>query len=1773
MATDILFSVRRAAGVPVQASGKVVVEVHYVRSGKDEDGTDASVSQCIRLELDEQLKGAIRLEAAASHRVDASVLAGDGSSLLTRAITADDTGAAVMVLRGEDVQLIIKGHQALPADSVPASVTRVGRFIPTGSVGIDYTKSGVVLVPVTDAGMLAASGIESILHSDGNRITAMEVTGQNLAGLNGLSWIPTHMAVDGSFTISLSKQKTIGWLWWLSGGRQILGFMPDDLSAADRKVVVIALPVLAPLKAGAEGSSSKDCVDCGRTVPADVTEAEVADNPGVYTEDPGSYCRPFSNPERVLSERSFSVIARITQPEIGPLGSVKTKTMKLMNLEGEIGSSLATTGVAERRVMLEAALPSRHILPGRYEDLLNRLPSGRTTMDANHPMQWEDDIAQYQAATVAIGHILEFRVRWRSNGYSLGTVAKTLTLAPRQTKRIQKIEWERSEKARRTERTQLRDQVSDDLVRERDYHDGVAASLSEWATGSSSSDTEAIAGGIGFFAGSILGGIGGGAASSHSSSQQEGGRNTTASEEQRLRDSIRRHGDALRKLESTVVNEVTQEETVTGTTEVIRNPNYGHALTVIYYQILRHLKVITSFAGVRECIFVPFAIKPFDIQRAYRWREALQASIRSSRYARALQYLKDVVTNFSTSDIVPGPRAGQQLTYLRGSIYVSLGIERPRDTDDGKFDAARWLVTQSLLGAPAFGIFSILAEVNESQRDRIFQAEHAPGMAARWANEIQIKVGGSVRHADCTLASRYQFNRTVRIDFVMSGGELAGLTRQSLQQLVVAPIHGLPPGSVANLTRMTLTYNTDRFERTVEGRTGTNDLINAMNGNADNASVLFPLDAWEQVDERLEIRRSVDQLIEHLNEHVEYYHKAVWWRMDRDRLMMLLDGFYVPGTNNVSIASVVDREPIGIIGNSVIYRVGAASFLGYGEVKTPADLYNVYANKGPVSDPLLVSLPTDGLYAQTVMDECAALEEHYGNTDWVLSDPDPDLGTIDPALMQTRQRDQTAATQPTAFPGTIINLQNAPEAPAPSGLQGALNAVTNPGAFRDMAGLAQTQANAMGALNTAAGLATNFGNQAAAIELAKSAAKGQAAKAADQQVASVQGALNKKLITPEVAAQHTDKILGEMHSPTTITPPHQDGGIGDAIRKAAGLPGSTIKATTSEGQVEVSLASFAGPGSVSVPARASSPAPATVVNNFAPVEGIDVYSNNSDAEIPPFNVLWNAGYRFVIHKSNEFVVDSAFVRRWPLLSAAGFIRGSYDLVNHAAGSATAQAKQAAGVVQRLAPGDLGPSLDMEDRDNAHSHANDPGFWVDFAHEYLDAIETALGRRPMIYTSRSYWHEFTDDSNEFIDYPLWVIRINNPTADPPPVWPTWTIWQWHTEISTTPMPPPFTAAQRGVDLNHFNGTIHGLRGLADLGHTAPHLVGNLPFVTYGEPDGRIHLLEFVSGSWHDQDVLGAPFGHVIGTLPLAAGDPAAIALGDEQVIIYRSADGGIQALTRNLTDTDPRWNAVDITGGGGRAIGDPCVIVSGNDIHVVYWDQFNAQVHVMRVNGVWQAESFTENGGIAGPSRISGSAAAYIHEDILHIVSRSGADGHLFDFSTPVYSAQPLDLTAAGHDSNGVTPPAATYRPVTYKASGQATRIVFRAVRGIIWQIERDTLSATNLSAAAGAPPAAGSPTAVAADVVHILYRGTDSTVNEIFDDNGTWKTRPVCAGAASDPSAYVDELGHAAASFRTLSGGIRIARFISGSWKCEDATQIQNPALPAMDPGEPTIPV
>lgn len=1170
-----------AAGAAVPTMPRRTVEVTYTRTVKGGgDGSSRAATTFLDValaDLDEAATATVLLdEADVSRPLAVRILTGTGAVRLLRTVDPELPEKVELTLTEDELKSL--SQPELVAEVQDRPVLRRARLVQVGAVPVRFVSAElrVASFPKADWTTLGLPGVFALQQP---ATTSVEASPDAAAGLAGLSWQPVVVGVDGGFVAALPRDDDANWLWWLTDGANVaLGAVADDLGGDRADELALPLPPFAAAPTG-EGTT-------GRT-PFATGDRELADNPDVYGEDPGSFCSPFSSPERILGERAFNVILRAEQPAISSEPTRRFPSFPVVDYDPTVldvreggggggggggGPTIARRGIvdAAARIPLDqladlgnaVALPS---LPERYLDLVRKTPRGRQVVDANNPLDWEGDSSRYQAATVARGHILEYRMRWRSNGYSLGTVAHTLTLAPRQAKRIQKIEFERLERTRRAETTQLVDEVADEVSRNRSYSDTVEASLSEWAKGESSSRTSAGAGGFGFAVAGFVAGGGGGHSRASSTSSQSGGRDTRAAEEQRLRDTIRRFADSRRRLDSVVVTEVSQEETVTGTVEVVRNANYAHSLSVIYYQILRHLKLETEFAGVRECVFVPFAIKPFTLARAYRWRESIRKGLRDRQYSTALTYLRDVWTNFTDSPIPAGARADQRVRALRGSMTIQLGIERPQVAFD-VFDDVPWAPLRPFLGAPAPSIFSRLRELADNARDAWFQAEQAPRIAAGWVDTLTLTAGGEPLAADFTIASRYRFNGAVRVDFSarIPAGTL--LTRRKLSDLRVVATRRLTPGSVGNVTSLSYTYDTDHFRRSVTVPTGVQDLISAETGAVDpgGASGSQPPDEWELKDERAEMVKAVQALLGHLNEHVEYYDKWVLWDMDRDRVFMIVDGAIIPGTNGLSVASVVERDPVAIIGNSMVFQVSAGAFLGLDGLDSPQKLYAWYADKNARSEPMHVALPTDGLYAQTIMDPCVALEEHYGDLDWVLSDAEPELGELDPSLLMSRRSDPMA-TAPTPFPQTIISLQNAPEAPAPTGLAGALQAVQNAGAFRDMAGLAGTQANAAAGLQAAANLATSFGQQAAALKMAEMAANTQKTKEANQKLATVKKAADGNLVAPEKAREEAGKILEDLTASSSMPVfgggKGGIGGFGDLVRTASVTPGSDVTAT------------------------------------------------------------------------------------------------------------------------------------------------------------------------------------------------------------------------------------------------------------------------------------------------------------------------------------------------------------------------------------------------------------------------------------------------------------------------------------------------------------------------------------------------------------------------------------------------------------------------------------
>ncbi|MBU2952622.1 OmpA family protein [Marinobacter sp. F3R08] len=1243
MPDQLRLTIEPRNGVDSTEAESLQVRITYQIPGTTADGEPTIYPGSDILRLDRHAKAEATIQPIALEE-SINALLENRQGLEIADLGTIDAGPAS---EGESAQLLI------PADILKQALTRLepvqqpvlvrsGRFVRLGQSDQRFDKYtlsvDLINTPAKQNALKTLLGqtSEAPLGTSASQVPLDALTAEQLGAL---SLTAADLKFDGTFQINRHlnpETEASGWAWILNGPELIIGFREDSSLALPQRDLRLLLPWQ---ETGSDDSDrvGAETAESGKNPPLNIDEESLLNEPDLFSDDPGSYCKPFSNPARILGERRFHTVFRVEQPEIESTANTKpdykgllhpkdtNQPMMIMSAmvaqPGSASSSASSSANSGFPVIKNLGTSLNRFLPRDVGSLMPptkaidflpipRFPwlNRRKPVGPDNPIDWDGDTTQYQALSVAGGHILEWRVQWRSNGYSLGDVAHTLTLAPRQTRRIMKLDWRRREQSIRTERTEFGEAVSQETLRERDYNDAVRSNLNEWSKGGSKSQTTGVAGGIGFAMGPVV--IGGGAAHGRasSSSWQQGGRSVAAAEEQSLRDAVRQFGDSLRQFESTVVNEVSQDESIEGVSEVVRNPNYCHSLTVIYHEILRHMRVDTVLAGVRECLFVPFSIRPFTLFRVARWRDVFERYLQKPELRWALRYTEEVANNWEGVDSPPdGPRTSQSVVSLSGSIYIKMGIERPRDEvvseeiddqlkDEGavgeKITTKVWQAYASILPIPVGQIVSRLRDYSASQRDAYFQREIAPSMARRWVDRLKLETDANeLQGADFTLVGEYHFNRTIRVDFNVPHEALTDTTRAQITRLFLSASEHLPKGSVANVKSASVHIHTEHYNRRIKASTGTQDLISPPAWDDDestrpapseSATLTFNPSSWEEYNPRREAEKANQKILDHINDNIHYYHKVLWWTMDRDELYMLLDGFAISSSDRRSIASVVEREPIAILGNSLVFRVAAGAFLGVNGHESYEEAFNYYKGEGAPSTPMRVSLPTDGLYAQAIMDQCEACEEHEGSTDWVLNDEDPALADFPSNFFDSR-RSQPQNMTPTDMPDSIINLHNAPAAPAPQGFNDVLGVLGSSSAFRDMAGLEGTQKNAMGALNSAANLAGQFGGYALQARLAELQAERDAGKNFDKKRAAVDRAVEKGSMSKsdgEKALQSQAEAMGR-RPPSGLSTTSKD-----LIERFGGERDVSVTETTPDGQVTTSVmaaSSRSGQGDGSTP--------------------------------------------------------------------------------------------------------------------------------------------------------------------------------------------------------------------------------------------------------------------------------------------------------------------------------------------------------------------------------------------------------------------------------------------------------------------------------------------------------------------------------------------------------------------------------------------------------------
>jgi Papain-like cysteine protease AvrRpt2 len=393
----------------------------------------------------------------------------------------------------------------------------------------------------------------------------------------------------------------------------------------------------------------------------------------------GGSCVNLTTPNRTLSETVHYAIVRTSEPDVANY-------------------------VLEKEVASDSTNPTDFNKNKTTFRLSDGQKIERQSVDFGNPIRWQDDPANnnsltiYQAVQVAHGHLLTYKTAWKADGYSLGDMVYSLPLAPGQKKQIVINELKRTLEGSQQQILSQRESLSASIVNDRGIIDNLSGSIRESTRGRSSASTGGVSAGLGLgFIGPVSGilGVSGGFANSRSTASQDNARTVTQSFSEVLRNSITQSANSYRELNGTIIETVSESQQFSTTSEVVANHNHCHALTILYFEVLRHYAVYQELVQVEECIFVPLLMTNFTSENIYQWRDVLAENLLarpSSTYLttllgenpllKAFDANERIKTNYSTVDYPVGAYDDEKISYLKGTLNLRVNFQRPKTKYD-----------------------------------------------------------------------------------------------------------------------------------------------------------------------------------------------------------------------------------------------------------------------------------------------------------------------------------------------------------------------------------------------------------------------------------------------------------------------------------------------------------------------------------------------------------------------------------------------------------------------------------------------------------------------------------------------------------------------------------------------------------------------------------------------------------------------------------------------------------------------------------------------------------------------------------------------------------------------------------------------------------------------------------------------------------------------------------------------------------------------------------
>ena len=1028
----------------------------------------------------------VRLSPAAAERLDAVEAVRAAAGRDPRGPLDDAVASPMTSLDLEDLGLEVEiAPEQLTAllEQRAVATTQVLTTVDRITVDLDRFRP---LVPVS----LPAAINGTLLNPDGSpaaqvRVRALEPSGVATTGSQEtfsltLPWPNPEVITDsrGGFRLALPPRLLPDdglTLLVLGGNRSVdVQLRRVDLVAGDGALGVLPLDsAVAPLPRSV-------LAQLGDVV-RPTSDEDVLANPDVFAEPApvitlgdADCAVSFQSNSGVIDKFGYSMLVRLVAPELSG--------RRLGSRVGREGRRylLSASSVGLTRYVGAASLIEAMSQLGTWE-LVGRVPvEAPIDVGAFLDAVQRDPRSVPKAATLGIGYVVKMHQLWVPSGMSLGDLVYSLPLAPGEQQRIA-VADERETLSVREQETL----TAEEFQRYQENADSstnavFSSAFDESARGGStmktSSEAGSIGGGLGiggFFSGIVAGlGIAGGYSDStttgSSSSWQTASRDYVSNASQDFHSSLGRAASARRSANRTSVRLATATERKEVVTKVITNHNHNHALTMQYWQVLRHFRVSSQVDDVQLVCFVPLEVVQFlpSAQSRTLPTGSYSRDQLLQRYGQLLRH-HDVIQ----SRIWWRPELAHGLRMLRGFAGD------PTMTVQSSSGSAQDIVNISLAGTflPFEDVWVTAVSTSGARVGPVLMTGTSASVAAgattkaglldtlrnRRTNPASLETRTAAlslpSHVSRSNLARFEFRRAFR----PFSYQLTMPSDLSFGDLIAY---------LNNASKLQVSMAADELERELSGPLVADptasiigppvlDVIEDFNGaGLDVMPALMPVAAKRLAPQLAfaDLLR-IEALLQHVVENTVDFSLSVWKSLTAEERAIMLERFTIgvpsggvpDATDEVPLLNCVANQVLGYFGNAAIMPFfippGVAEKVKYTSRDVQESLLRFHRQSYRPAQSS-ITLPARGVLGEAVLGHCESSEKIDLTRFWNWQDSPPDQAT-DPAAVAGLFADPNAlvggagAQAPAVLqPGgsSMVTINQGPAALTPADLASAL---------------------------------------------------------------------------------------------------------------------------------------------------------------------------------------------------------------------------------------------------------------------------------------------------------------------------------------------------------------------------------------------------------------------------------------------------------------------------------------------------------------------------------------------------------------------------------------------------------------------------------------------------------------------------------------------------------------------------------------------------------------